>query len=117
MSIEKTKQALLEAAANHVEGKPVDPVAKSVIEAMTAIKWSKAPEGSKCLGCGKETLERSRTLMGGPWSGHVRCTACDYHDTLASYLGKTMITVEPLPPGMDQTFDPAQDRGESEKSG
>jgi hypothetical protein len=71
MSIEKTKQALLEAAANHVEGKPVDPVAKSVIEAMTAIKWSKAPEGSKCLGC-----VRKRWSVPAPsWVARGRATS------------------------------------------
>ena len=61
------------------------------------IRWVDAPEGAKCLGCGKETLERSVPLMGGKWSGSVRCKECDYRDSLMTYLGKTIITVEPLP--------------------
>jgi hypothetical protein len=62
------------------------------------ISWIPAPEGSSCPRC-KGALERSMMRLFGPYSGTVRCTACDYHDSLMSYLGKSMIQVQPMPPG------------------
>ena len=96
MTIEKMKAAMLELAANG--GKPADPEAQKLVEAFTSVTWSKAPKGSKCPGCGKETLERSKHFMGGPWSGTIRCTTCGHTDTLVGYLGKTMVEVQPLTP-------------------
>lgn len=102
MTIDKMKAAMLELAANG--GKPADPEAKKLVEALTSVTWSKAPDGEPCPTCGKETLERSKHLMGGPWSGSIRCTACGHTDTLVGYLGKTMIKVEPLPPSVGPTY-------------
>ncbi len=90
------KAAMLELAAN--VGKLANPKSHKLVEAFTSVTWDKAPKGSKCPSCGNETLERSKHLMGGPWSGSIRCTACGHTDSLVGYLGKTMIKVQPLSP-------------------
>lgn len=63
------------------------------------ITWEAAPEGSECPRC-KAALEKSRGLiLSSPWAGSVRCTKCDYRDSVMGYLGRSMIQVEPLPDG------------------
>lgn len=76
----------------------LDVIGQAMIEAMLP-KWKAAPQGSLCLSCGKESLERSHYLMGGPFSGTVRCTACEYRDTVVGYLSRTIVKVEPMPEG------------------
>jgi hypothetical protein len=50
MTIDKMKAAMLELAANG--GKPADPEAKKLVEALTSVTWSKAPDGEPCpKGC------------------------------------------------------------------
>ena len=69
------------------------------------ITWEAAPEGSECPRC-KGALERSRGLMvSGPWSGSVRCTNCDYRDSVMGYLGRSMFQVEPMPKGAEPIND------------
>ena len=34
-----------------------------------------------------------------PFGGSVRCTKCDYRDSVTGYLGRSMVQVEPLPEG------------------
>jgi len=63
------------------------------------VSWEPAPEGSDCPRC-KGPMERTRGLMlSSPWSGSVRCTKCDYRDSVTGYLGRSMIQVEPMPDG------------------
>ena len=59
--------------------------------------WGKAPEDARCLQCGAGGLERSRVPIGGPFSGKVRCLACGHEESVMSQIGKTLVTVEPLP--------------------
>jgi hypothetical protein len=94
MTIDRMKAALLGVAANG--GKAANPEAQKLVEAFTSVTWTKAPKGSKCPSCGKEALERSKQLMGGPWSGSIRCKGCGHTDTLVGYLGKTIVEVQPL---------------------
>lgn len=94
--VRRLRRALLEAAG---AGASPDPDVRKVVDALVHVAWVKAPGGYACRGCGMETLERSRRLMGGPWSGVVRCTGCGRRETLASYLGKAMVEVRPLKPG------------------
>jgi len=38
-------------------------------------------------------------MLASPWVGSVRCTKCEYRDSVSGYLGRSMIQVEPLPEG------------------
>jgi hypothetical protein len=60
-------------------------------------KWGKAPPEARCLKCGAGNLERSFILAGGPFSGMVRCLSCGHQESVMSQIGKTLVTVEPLP--------------------
>lgn len=65
------------------------------------IQWEPAPEGSVCPRC-EAPLERARGLsLVSPWAGSVRCTKCDFRDSVVGYLGRSMIQVQvqPMPPG------------------
>lgn len=89
LSIEDQARLLLEAVKNPI---PLQ------VSNLFAISWEAAPEGFACPRC-EARLERSRGLaISGPWAGSVRCTKCDYRDSVASYLGKSMIQVQPMPP-------------------
>ena len=69
------------------------------------IRWVPAPEGSQCPHC-KGALERAVGLMlASPWAGSVRCTACDYKNTVCGYLGQSIIQVEPMPSGAALIYD------------
>lgn len=69
-----------------------------------AISWEAAPDGFDCPRC-KGALERSRGLMiASPWAGSVRCTACDYRDSVTGYLGRSLIQVQPMPPGAAEFY-------------
>lgn len=66
-------------------------------EHVSKIEWlPMLNEEDTCFTCKTLTLERSRSLFNGPWSGSVRCTACDYRDSFMSYVGRKSIIVEPL---------------------
>lgn len=68
-------------------------------------QWVPAPEGSQCPHC-KGALERTTSLMlSSSFTGSVRCTACTYKDTVCGYLGRSMIQVEPMPPGAVPFYD------------
>lgn len=68
------------------------------------ISWEPAPEGSDCPRC-KSPMERTRGLMlASPWAGSVRCTKCDYRDSVTGYLGRSMIQVQPMPPGAAEFY-------------
>jgi len=70
-----------------------------------AISWEATSEEFTCPRC-EAQLERSRGLMiSGPWAGSVRCTKCDYRDSVLSYLGKSMVQVQPMPPGAVLVYD------------
>lgn len=63
------------------------------------IRWEPASEDFLCPRC-EAPLERSRGLMlMSPWAGSVRCTKCDFRDSVVGYLGRSMIQVQPMPPG------------------
>lgn len=95
-SPEEQARLLLEAAKNPT---PLQ------ISKLFAISWEPAPEGFKCRWC-EAPMERSRGLMiSGPWAGTVRCTKCEYRDSVMSYLGKSMIEVQPMPPGAVLVYD------------
>lgn len=50
-----------------------------------------------CPACGG-TLHRVHMPLTGPYSGSVVCSACDFRDTVVSFLGKQIFVVESLPP-------------------
>lgn len=81
------------------------------------ISWEAAPEGFDCPRC-KGALERTRGLMiASPWAGSVRCTKCDYRDSVTGYLGRSMIQVEPMPPGATPLYLTEPDGDGSEPDG
>lgn len=63
------------------------------------IQWVKAPVGTQCNSCQSKNVERSVPLLGGRFSGSVRCKDCGHRESVMSHLAKTCFTVEPLPPG------------------
>lgn len=63
---------------------------------LMAPRWEAAPKGYVCPVCGKEALERSTHFMGGPYSGSVHCTGCDHRESVVSYVGRNLLTVEPM---------------------
>lgn len=68
------------------------------------ISWEPAPEGSDCPRC-KSPLERTRGLtLTSPWAGAVRCTKCDYRDSVTGYLGRSMVQVQSMPPGATPVY-------------
>jgi ssDNA-binding Zn-finger/Zn-ribbon topoisomerase 1 len=70
--------------------------AKTLIDPLMP-KWGKAPEAARCTQCGAGNLERSFIQVGGPFSGSVRCPSCGHVESVASHVGKTCFSVEPLP--------------------
>lgn len=68
------------------------------------IRWIPSPESSVCPDCGSP-MERSYSLMGGPYSGSVRCTKCTYRDSVTGYFGKSIFKVEHLPDGALPIYD------------
>lgn len=70
-----------------------------------ATSWKPCAPEFSCPRC-KGNMERTVGLMlASPWAGSVRCTQCDYRDSVTGYLGRSMIQVEPLPPGAVPIYD------------
>ena len=66
-----------------------------IFDGVLGTRWELAPD-CQCFKC-KGPLERTRGLMlMSPWAGAVRCTQCNYRDSVAGYLGKLMIEVQPM---------------------
>lgn len=64
-----------------------------------ALSWSPCAPEFSCPRC-KGNVERTVGLMlTSPWAGSVRCTKCEYRDSVSGYLGRSMIQVEPMPEG------------------
>ena len=111
---DKLVQALLDNEARHTmpeeERERVTREAKELGEAaqkplplqvanLFAISWSPCGPEFSCPRC-KAGMERTTGLMlMSPWAGSVRCTQCDYRDSVTGYLGRSMVQVEPLPEG------------------
>lgn len=111
---DKLVQALLDNEARHTmpdeERERVTREAKELWEAaqkpiplqvtnLFAISWSPCGPEFSCPRC-KAGMERTTGLMlMSPWAGSVRCTQCDYRDSVTGYLGRSMVQVEPLPEG------------------
>lgn len=71
-----------------------------VLNTLTKINTRPIPdqEDTECPGCkAKGTLNRTYLLMGGPYSGLISCSACEWKQGVIEYLGRRMITVEPMP--------------------
>ncbi len=68
------------------------------------IKWIPAPAGFACPKC-DSPMERSYTLMQGPWSGAIRCTKCDYRNSVGTHLAEQCFKVERLPVGALPIYD------------
>ena len=77
----------------------------------TLLKVNKMRLEEPCRKCGNKTLEKRSSLFGGPYGGVVTCltTGCDLHETVYSYLGRSMFKVEPMPEGTDTVFLPKED--------
>lgn len=76
------------------------------------VRWEAASKEFTCHRC-SSPLERTRGLMlTSPWSGSVRCTKCEYKDSVMGYLGKSMIQVQPMPPGAKLIYDQEPDMPE-----
>lgn len=69
-----------------------------VFDSMFAIRWEPVPYFScpKCNGLMEKTCG---LMLASPWAGSVRCTKCNYQDSVSGYLGKSIIEVQPMPPG------------------
>lgn len=68
------------------------------------IHWIEAPDGFICPRC-QSPLERSGGLtITGPYSGSVRCTKCEYQDSVMGFLGRSLIQVEPMPEGVELLY-------------
>lgn len=89
--------------AEHLDRRPLGGHS-DLFDGVFGTRWELAPD-FQCLKC-KGPLERTRGLMlMSPWAGAVRCTQCDYRDSVAGYLGKSMIKVEPMQPGAEEPMD------------
>ena len=73
----------------------------SAIKMMSTPHFMPAPEGVECPKCGAKAPEFGKwaCLLWGAYGGPVECKKCGYKEGFMSYIGKTMITVEPLPEG------------------
>ena len=70
-----------------------------------AISWGPCGPEFTCPWC-KAGMERTMGLMlMSPWAGSVRCTKCDYRDSVTGYLGRSMVKVDPLPEGAVAVYD------------
>lgn len=57
-------------------------------------------EAVGCPRCSSKALKTVRVAgFGSPYVGQVYCTSCDYRDSVMSFLGKSLFTVQPLPEG------------------
>ena len=75
------------------------------VTTLFAISWSPCGPEFSCPRC-KAGMERTTGLMlMSPWAGSVRCTQCDYRDSVTGYLGRSMVQVEPLPDGAVPIYD------------
>lgn len=86
---------------------------------MLGIRWEPAPKGFQCPMC-NGGMERTRGLMlTSPWVGGVRCTACEYKNSVCGYLAQSMFRVEPLQTGgrrCTSTWSPVSSEPSSPKS-
>ena len=83
--LKNQREALLE----HLDRRPLGGNSE-IFDGALGTRWELAPD-FQCLKC-KGSLERTRGLMlMSPWAGAVRCTRCDYRDSVPGYLGKLMI--------------------------
>lgn len=117
---DKLVQALLDNEARytmpHEERERIVREARELLEAMKkpiplqvtnlfALSWSPCGPEFSCPRC-KAGMERTTGLMMmSPWAGSVRCTQCDYRDSVTGYLGRSMIQVEPMPEGAVPVYD------------
>ncbi len=70
-----------------------------------ALSWEPCAPEFSCPRC-KGNMERTVGLMlASPWAGSVRCTQCEYRDSVSGYLGRSMIQVEPIPEGAVPVYD------------
>lgn len=76
--------------------KSFEEMKESLLKAIAGVKWIPLQVRSKCPQCNSSEMERTFMLMGGPWSGHVRCKSCGHTETVCSYLGHNMFKVESL---------------------
>lgn len=63
--------------------------------AMSFLKNRERPIEQECPEC-EGALVHITHMLGGPWSGHVKCRGCGFCETVCGFLGKQMITVTPL---------------------
>jgi hypothetical protein len=66
----------------------------------------KPPPGTKCGKCGSENVLLFRSLLGGAYSGWLKCQepGCGHQEGVMHYLGRNMVVVEPLPENKELYF-------------
>lgn len=72
---------------------------------------------SNCPKCDSE-MKVTRQAMTGPYGGVVHCDSCGYRDSVVAYLGRQMISIEPLPDGAEPVYTkstPLDDESQIEK--
>lgn len=75
------------------------------------LKVNKMLLDETCPKCGNKTLEKYSSLFYGPYGGAVICATevCNHRETGYSYIGRNMISIEPMPEGTDIIFLPKED--------
>ncbi|MDO8640819.1 MAG: hypothetical protein Q7R33_04695 [Nitrosarchaeum sp.] len=74
-----------------------------ILENLCKIHERKLPH-STCSKCNSKKIIVETTLFSGPYSGTVRCKSCGHQESMWTYLGKKLVTVQPLPLGAIPTF-------------
>jgi len=69
---------------------------KRLVEATLMPKECEAPKGTSCSKCGSEDVIVMRALFSHWSGGEIVCKNCGYKRSVIDYLGKSMITVEPI---------------------
>jgi hypothetical protein len=62
------------------------------------------PMDMDCPKCGAKRMEWTTSLMWGPYSGTVECKGCEYKDTFMNFMARSIIKVQPMPPGAEPIF-------------
>lgn len=72
-------------------------IAKKLINDITKIREGLAPEGANCPKCNTRLVYTYQLMFAFPAA--VKCPKCCWTDNWWNYIGKKLVTVEPLPKG------------------
>ncbi len=120
-NITRTMQTLLlnQAAANGISSEDRQGIVQEALDLankpvplqvtnLFALSWKPCAPEFSCPQCGGNIERTAGLMLVSPWAGSVRCTKCDYRDSVTGYVGRSMVQVEPMPEGAAPVYDQSE---------